>query len=84
MSNPDGMPVTPEEDEEWERMEANKHSIPTLYSVRSKAVTAAYEFTESYKNELHIMTLRKAYEMGYVCGSLDRLLADADGESNAK
>ena len=52
--------------------------------MRSKAVTAAYEFTEAYKNELHIMTLRKAYEMGYVCGSLDRLLADADGDSNEK
>ena len=84
MNNPDGIPVTPEEDEEWSRMEASKHSVPTIYSVRSKAVTAAYEFTEAYKNELHIMTLRKAYEMGYVCGALDRLLADAEGDTHAK
>jgi len=80
MNNPDGLPVTPEEDEEWSRMEVNKPLVQTVSSIRSNAVIAAHEFTDTYKNELHIMTLRKAYEMGYVCGALD----NANGDTHAK
>jgi len=66
MNTTDSMPVTPEEEEAWQSME-------TLASVRNRAVVAAHGFTDDYKNELQIMTLRKAYEMGYVRGALDKL-----------
>lgn len=66
MNTTDTVPVTPEEEEAWQSME-------TLAHVRNRAVVAAHGFTDDYKNELQIMTLRKAYEMGYVRGALDKL-----------
>lgn len=65
--NPNDMPVTPEEDEEWGFRIAR---LDNPAYIRESAVIAAQEFVQTYQSELHIMTLRKVYEMGYIAGVL--------------
>ncbi len=58
------------EDEAWEEAEARLRRADNNRCM-NLAVIEAQRFIESSKDELGIMTLRKAYEMGYKAGYYD-------------
>lgn len=58
------------EDEEWELIESRLRKQDDDRCM-NHAVIEAQRFIESSKNELGILTLRKAYEMGYKAGYYD-------------
>lgn len=58
------------EDEEFSILEAAIRRKENE-NILAKAQTEAQEFVEDYGNELGIMTLRKAFEIGYRLGYVD-------------
>lgn len=58
------------EDEQWQQLELKQRKHNEL-KCWANAVVEAQRFIESSKDELGIMTLRKAYEMGYKAGFYD-------------
>lgn len=58
------------EDEEWQLIEARQRKQDDNRCMQH-AVVEAQRFIENSKDELGIMTLRKAYEMGYKAGYYD-------------
>lgn len=58
------------EDDAWELIEARQRKQDDNRCMQH-AVIEAQRFIESSKNELGILTLRKAYEMGYKAGYYD-------------
>lgn len=62
------------EDEAWEELERKQQQAQEL-DMRREAQTKAIEFIESNGAiELGIMTLRKAFEMGYRFGYSDAIM----------
>jgi hypothetical protein len=56
------------EDEAWNEIE-RKQCIMQEFNIRREAQIKAFEFIQSQDLlELGIMTLRKAYELGYLAG----------------
>jgi hypothetical protein len=58
------------EEEQWQELERKQRRHNELICMQN-AVVEAQRFIESSKDELGIMTLRKAYEMGYKAGFYD-------------
>ena len=58
------------EDEAWDEVEAKLRKADSNRFM-NLAVVEAQRFIESSKDELGILTLRKAYEMGYRAGYYD-------------
>jgi len=58
------------EEEQWQELERKQRKHNELICMQH-AVVEAQRFIESSKDELGIMTLRKAYEMGYKAGFYD-------------
>ncbi len=58
------------EDEAWRQLEAVQRKRDDNRCMQH-AVVEAQRFIENSKDELGIMTLRKAYEMGYKAGYYD-------------
>ena len=53
------------DDEAWDDMEDSLER-GKLLAARFKAIEAAQRFSQQYKDEMSILTLRKAFEMGYM------------------
>jgi hypothetical protein len=53
------------EDEAWDHAHTSQDNTKRL-AARLKAVEAAQRFSQQYKDEMSILTLRKAFEMGYM------------------
>jgi hypothetical protein len=60
------------EDEAWDDIEDNQQRAK-LIAARMMAIEAAQRFCEMYKDEMSILTLRKAFEMGYMGAHNDGL-----------
>lgn len=58
------------EDEQWDELERRNRAVHETRCMQM-AVVEAQRFVENSKHELGIMTLRKAYEMGYRAGYYD-------------
>jgi len=58
------------EDEAWDEIEAKLRRADNERCMHL-AVVEAQRFIENSKDELGILTLRKAYEMGYKAGHYD-------------
>jgi hypothetical protein len=67
-----GARIKTEEDEAWERLEAKQKRAAEIDKLQRAAVAAALFVSESPKRELAIMTLRKAFELGYRQGWHDK------------
>ena len=63
--------MTPE-DEAWNAIEAKQKRAAAIEVLQRAAVAAALFVSESPKRELAIMTLRKAFELGYRQGWEDK------------
>ena len=64
------------EEETWQELEKDIHR-KEYQDILKRAQVEAQEFVQDHANELGIMTLRKAFEVGYRFGY-------CDGNSNAK
>ena len=53
------------DDEAWDDMEDSLER-GKLLAAHLKAIEAAQRFSQQYKDEMSILTLRKAFEMGYM------------------
>ena len=60
------------EDEAWEVIEAKQKRAAEIEVLQRAAVAAAAFVSESQKRDLAIMTLRKAFELGYRQGWEDK------------
>ena len=60
------------EDEAWAAIEAKQKRAVEIDKLQRAAVAAALFVSESPKRELAIMTLRKAFELGYRQGWSDK------------
>ena len=60
------------EDEAWEAIEAKQNRADEIEVLQRAAVAAAAFVSESQKRDLAIMTLRKAFELGYRQGWEDK------------
>ena len=60
------------EDEAWEAIEAKQKRADEIEVLQRAAVAAAAFVSESQKRDLAIMTLRKAFELGYRQGWEDK------------
>lgn len=60
------------EDEAWEAIEAKQKLADATEALQRATVAAALFVSESPKRELAIMTLRKAFELGYRQGWGDK------------
>ena len=67
-----GARIRTDEDEAWERLEAKQKRAAEIDKLQRAAVAAALFVSESPKRELAIMTLRKAFELGYRQGWSDK------------
>ena len=64
--NTDQLPMTDEEEQAWQDIE---HKRVGEYLQRAQLKAA--RFVQDYHNELALMTLRKAFELGYRAGFTD-------------
>lgn len=67
-----GARIRTDEDEAWEAIEAKQKRAAAIEVLQRAAVAAALFVSESQKRELAIMTLRKAFELGYRQGWSDK------------
>ena len=67
-----GARIRTDEDEAWEAIEAKQKRAAAIEALQRAIVAAALFVSESPKRELAIMTLRKAFELGYRQGWSDK------------
>ena len=67
-----GARIRTDEDEAWEAIEAKQKRAAAIEALQRAIVAAALFVSESPKRELAIMTLRKAFELGYRQGWHDK------------
>lgn len=67
-----GARIRTDEDEAWEAIEAKQKRAAAIEVLQRAAVAAAAFVGDSQKRDLAIMTLRKAFELGYRQGWSDK------------